>query len=880
MKVDTKSSKFEAAKLYTSLGWVVHPLFPPDASVPSPGKQPILKEWQNRNVASEKELITWFEDHDFNIGLVAGKKSNVLVIDYDHDLFWSLLIAGIPLNTLQSFRTIGRGHVFFTYTDEFPSQKHHLLGIEILSDGSNVVLPPSQHKDGHIYQWVNPNAPINPMPFKLKKRLQELFTAEKKLLAALADVRPCFKKLWNNGQPPPLYGGDGRYAMAAFTLELKAHGCDLMCIKILARLVYKDKYDPQTTETEYKNWKGKPWTCETIREKISGIISCDGCSLKNKSRSEALHETEYYLIFTEKPDGTKKYKGIAHKLFADDLIPIYHFKTLMDTDEILYYGDGYYHFNGEAIIKKESERALGEYLKTRDVNEILNHIRRSTYISRDEINKNRYILPLKNGLFDLNTYTLKDFDPNIIVTYSLPIEYIPDADCPKIKKFISEILRQEDIPIIQQFFGYTLYPVLPAHKSLWLYGIGRNGKSSLVKLLTSMLGHESVISIPIEELDGDHRFAIARLYGKLLNVSSEPGINKPLESTLFKKLIGGDIVSAEIKGQQRTIDFINFAKFIILGNSFPQVMDPSLAFWDRLIVVEFPRVFSNDFIPNITDKLIEEEGLSGFFNWCLEGLKQLRSNNFHFTTSKTTEQIKLLFEKASDPFMAFIEEKCILSPDAIISKRDLYSAFKEYCGGEQYGIIGMREFDKRLGKIRGITDTKARYGGKVVHCWCGIRVKTREEEEKEEEEERDSQHEKVLGSAKNVRNTIKSTMSTKKTREGLNVDNLKEGGESQYGKKKQGDNINVDNVDNVDFSLYLGNIKNKNKYKTDIEKVNKVKNVNIIIEGESLQSLTIVKKAICERCGEKGWIDHEWMHEGKKYKICTKCVRELRGGKR
>ena len=53
-----------------------------------------------------------------------------------------------------------------------------------------------------------------------------------------------------------------------------------------------------------------------------------------------------------------------------------------------------------------------------------------------------------------------------------------------------------------------------------------------------------------------------------------------------------------------------------------------------------------------------------------------------------------------------------------------------------------------------------------------------------------------------------------------------------------------------------------------------------LIEGESLQSLTIVKKAICERCGEKGWIDHEWVHEGKNYKICTKCVRELRGGKR
>jgi putative DNA primase/helicase len=429
-----------------------------------------------------------------------------------------------------------------------------------------------------------------------------------------------------------------------------------------------------------------------------------------------LHDTDYYLIVDEKTNKVK----INEKLFADDLINIYHFKTLSDTEEVLYYEDGYYHFEGETIIGAECERIFGTYIKTRNVIEILNHIRRSTYINRRELNKDKQIIVIENGVFNLDTFSLENFDPNILTTYKLPVTYNPNADCPRIKKFISEILNPEDIPVVQQFFGYALYPSLPAHKSLWMYGIGRNGKSSLIRLLTALLGDDSVTSVPIEELDGWHRFSVARLYGKLLNVASEPGTARPLESAVLKKLLGGDNVSAEIKGKQRTINFRNIAKFIIHGNIFPQVNDTTLAFWDRIIVVEFPNIFLNNFIPDIADKLIKEEGLSGFFNWCLEGLKQLKNNNFHFPSTKNIEQMKLEFEKVSNPFSAFIKERCLRGADLCVPKGALYDAYKDYCVGGGYEIIGKGAFSKKMGELPGISSTKARYGGKVVHCWRGI----------------------------------------------------------------------------------------------------------------------------------------------------------------
>ena len=436
-----------------------------------------------------------------------------------------------------------------------------------------------------------------------------------------------------------------------------------------------------------------------------------------KGANIRLQDTNYYLIVNERTGVVK----INEKLFADDLTAAYYFKTIQDTEEVIYYKDGYYHYEGEAIVGAECERVFGEHIKTRNVTEILNHIRRATYINRNVINQDKTVLPLQNGLFDLTTHSLKSFSPSTIITYKLPVEYNTNADCPRIKNFIAEILNPEDIPIVQEYFGYTLLPAFPAHKSLWLYGIGRNGKSQLTLLLSKMLGDENTVSVPIEEFDGWHRFSTARLFGKLLNVTSEPGVEKPLKSGLFKKVVGGDRISAEIKGKQKTIDFVNFSKFIVLGNIFPQVTDPSLAFWDRLIVVEFPNSFVDKFIPDIAEKLIEEDGgLSGFFNWCLKGLKRLEKNNFKFTTTKNTEDMKLEFEKLSNPIMAFIKEECVVSVEKIVPKGELYNAYKDYCGDGNYKIAGKSEFSKQIGELRGVDGKKARYDRKVTWCWIGI----------------------------------------------------------------------------------------------------------------------------------------------------------------
>ena len=267
------------AQEYSKRGWVIHPLRSPDAKCKSPGKQPILTEWQKRTEpATEKELREWFENTDNNIGLVCGEASGTTIIDVDGPTF-QYVFEGVDLDTLKSARTQGRGHLFFQYEPSLRSQKHHDLELEILSNGNNAVLPPSVHVSGDVYRWADPDAPLQKMPDGLKKNLTALFEAEKKLNSIIGVCRPCFREMWK--EKPSFHGAGGRRALLAFTTELKANGATINDILLLAKIAYKQDFDEETTITEADNADPKKtWKCDTIQrelDKFFDVKRCETC---------------------------------------------------------------------------------------------------------------------------------------------------------------------------------------------------------------------------------------------------------------------------------------------------------------------------------------------------------------------------------------------------------------------------------------------------------------------------------------------------------------------------------------------------------------------------------------------------------------------------
>jgi hypothetical protein len=286
----------EASRL-TRKGWVIHPLSSPKDTGGSPGKRPLLNGWQKRKKAAEAELNEWFEKTDNNIGLVLGKESGVLVIDFDKSDWIDVLFPPEQMileRTLKAGRVTGRGHAYFKYTDKTGPQKLREFGIEILTSGNQVVVPPSIHREGQHYKWILPEgAELETFELpELPAAVIERFALLKSLEAKMRGCRTCFKWIINRSGNA-MHGEGGRRLMLATAAELKARNVTLDELRLYARKVYGDKYDPKRTAQEWKNVdEKKTWRCDTIQENFPEVLElCKTCLKKSLDKDHIDIET-------------------------------------------------------------------------------------------------------------------------------------------------------------------------------------------------------------------------------------------------------------------------------------------------------------------------------------------------------------------------------------------------------------------------------------------------------------------------------------------------------------------------------------------------------------------------------------------------------------
>lgn len=424
----------------------------------------------------------------------------------------------------------------------------------------------------------------------------------------------------------------------------------------------------------------------------------------------------------------------------------YIFKTPIDTEELHYYDDGIYK-PAEHKIKKELETDLGAKISTHHANEIIEHLKWHSYVNREEFNKYNGLIPLQNGLLNLETLELKPFDSSQIFTFKLPVNYDPTADCPQFKQWLTEVQTTDNITILQEYAGYSLLPKMPFHKSIWFIGEGRNGKGTFIHTLEGIIGKNNIAHVALQELTGERNFSEYQLYGKLINISSEPTTKKELETPLFKKLTGDDTIAAEVKCKQNRVCFTNFAKFYILGNKYPRVRDNTTAFKQRLIIIKWENTFleGKNQIQHIEKRwLTSQKEKSGILNWMLQGLHRIVQNE-KFSMTKTQEEMMIEFERASDSIAAWIDERLTFNRDKHVEREESFNDYMEYC--DYYGIFqaDKKKVFERLRNTPKIKDVSTRILGQKARVWKGIELKPKLVIEENEESSQSTQQTNLTG---------------------------------------------------------------------------------------------------------------------------------------
>lgn len=97
---------------------------------------------------------------------------------------------------------------------------------------------------------------------------------------------------------------------------------------------------------------------------------------------------------------------------------------------------------------------------------------------------------------------MKDHAPEHCFRESLPVEYDADATCPRFRRFIQEMVDEDDISKIQEFVGYTVFHPweMRYQKALMIVGPTAAGKSTFLDVLTAILGETNVSHLSLQQL--------------------------------------------------------------------------------------------------------------------------------------------------------------------------------------------------------------------------------------------------------------------------------------------------------------------------------------------------------------------------------------------
>lgn len=128
-------------------------------------------------------------------------------------------------------------------------------------------------------------------------------------------------------------------------------------------------------------------------------------------------------------------------------------------------------------------------------------------------------------------------------------------------------------------------------------------------------------------------------------------------------------------------------------------------------------------VPNIEERWLNSpEERSGIINWALEGLKRLLENK-RFTRSETMLNVVEQYKRWSQPAQYFLDKYCEFKPNAWITKKALYDAFKNMCEEEGLQIISEEAFSREVRKRPRVSAIQRRVDGKVTWIWVGVGLK-------------------------------------------------------------------------------------------------------------------------------------------------------------
>ncbi len=340
----------------------------------------------------------------------------------------------------------------------------------------------------------------------------------------------------------------------------------------------------------------------------------------------------------------------------------------------------------------------------------------------DTAAERKQYIPLRNGVYNVDTMTLEPHRADLYFTNQLSFEYNPIAQCPNFMRFLHSSLvipgtsttDEEMVSFVQEALAYSMTARTDMKASFWLYGEPDSGKSTLLSVIRALMG-DLHTTIDLNMLGGN-RFMLGGIVGKRVVTFSEADQGVVLPDGLYKALVGGsDEVFADVKNRPAVI-FTPEAKLWWAMNNTPRTTDRSGATTNRLRPILFTRTIPKSERIAGLDGILASE-CAGIFNWLLVGYRRLVTTG-KFTSVIAAERWLEEYKLENDTELSFINDACERDLSSKLQARDLYTAYANWCMANGFKPKNINQVSRDWLRI-GLEKTKA--NGR--YWWHGVRMK-------------------------------------------------------------------------------------------------------------------------------------------------------------
>ena len=340
----------------------------------------------------------------------------------------------------------------------------------------------------------------------------------------------------------------------------------------------------------------------------------------------------------------------------------------------------------------------------------------------DDMDRDPWLLNVLNGTVDLRTGGLQFHHKEDLITKLAQVVYDAKAECPTWWKFLERIFVKDFdlILFLQKAVGYALTGITWEQCLFFLYGLGANGKSTLLEILQALLGDyakrtssETFLIKKGGQIPND----IAALRGARFVAAVEVESGRRLAEVSIKEMTGGDTISARFLYSEY-FEFDPEFKIFLGANHKPVIRGTDHAIWRRIHLIPFTVQIPNDEQDKELPKKLKAE-LPGILNWAIEGCLRWQDNGLN--PPRVVQEATQGYREEMDVLADFLVECCIVAPGISVKAKDLYSAYTQWA--EEAGpkkLLSQTELGVALSD-RGFPRERRGHGSKWHRIGIGLR---------------------------------------------------------------------------------------------------------------------------------------------------------------